>query len=79
MFRYRFATKETRDQFTSEPEKYSIQFGGDCGAMPGNGPANASLFLVLDEKLYIFGSPTCRSHFLERPKYYLEQHVAAEE
>jgi YHS domain-containing protein len=53
---FRFASKENRDAFVAEPEKYAPQYGGFCafGAAGGyKAKIDPAAFTVVDEKLYL--------------------------
>ena len=63
---YRFASEESRRQFVTNPERYAPQFGGFCAqsmayAVPV--AADASVFKIIDGKLYLFASPRARLYF----------------
>src|SRR5882757_4266171 len=58
--RYRFASAEHRDLFKGDPVHYAPQFGNYCAMALALGKvviANPELWLVSDDKLYVFGSP----------------------
>ena len=70
-FRYFFATDENRKQFESEPSRYEIQLNGQCGAMPGE-KGDPGLFAVVNSRIYIFGTPSCRTAFTADPETFLK-------
>jgi putative intracellular protease/amidase/YHS domain-containing protein len=65
-FRYLFADAQNRERFQKDPERYEIQFRGQCAAMP-TARANPELFTVYKERIYAFGSEQCKESFLDRP------------
>jgi YHS domain-containing protein len=63
---YRFASVENRRQFITNPERFVPQFGGFCAqsmayAVPT--ATDASVFKVIDGKLYLFDSARARLYF----------------
>ena len=63
---YRFASEESRRQFITNPERYVPQFGGFCAqAMAYAVPAttDASVFKIIDGRLYLFSSARTRLYF----------------
>jgi putative intracellular protease/amidase/YHS domain-containing protein len=69
-FRYLFATDENRKTFEREPARYEIQRNGECAAMAGV-RGNPGLFAVVKGRIYLFGSPACRTSFTAEPEKYL--------
>jgi putative intracellular protease/amidase/YHS domain-containing protein len=65
-FRYLFADAQNRNRFQKDPERYEIQFRGQCAAMPA-ARADPDLFTVYKERIYAFGSEQCKESFLDRP------------
>jgi putative intracellular protease/amidase/YHS domain-containing protein len=66
-FRYRFADAANRAEFEKDPERYAIQFHGQCAHMR-SARANPDLFTVYKERIYAFGSEECKAAFLEKPQ-----------
>ena len=63
---FRFASAEHKALFDQNPEKYLPQFGGYCAngiayGIPWGGDANT--WLIIDEKLYIFGGQGSKDAF----------------
>lgn len=55
--RWQFASKEHRDAFAEQPERYAPQFGGFCALGVAHGKrtsVNPRSFVVRDGKLYLF-------------------------
>ena len=53
---FRFASKENRDAFVAEPEKYAPQYGGFCAYGTAGGykaKIDPAAFTVVDGKLYL--------------------------
>jgi putative intracellular protease/amidase/YHS domain-containing protein len=65
-FRYLFADAANRAKFEKDPERYEIQFHGQCAVMPG-ARGNPDLFTVHKGRIYAFGSETCQASFQDRP------------
>jgi putative intracellular protease/amidase/YHS domain-containing protein len=70
-FRYLFADAANRARFEKEPERYEIQFHGQCAMMP-TARANPDLFTVYKGLIYAFGSETCLSSFQDRPDEFVK-------
>jgi YHS domain-containing protein len=70
--RYLFATDANRKTFAREPARYEIQKNGQCAAMPGV-QGDPSLFAVVKGRIYIFGSPDCRTAFTAEPEKYFQK------
>jgi YHS domain-containing protein len=55
---YRFASKQSKDEFTRNPARYEPQFGGWCAYAMGKKGEKVEIdpetFKVLDGKLYLF-------------------------
>ena len=63
---YRFTSEEHRRQFITSPERYAPQFGGfSAQAMAYAVPAgtDASVFKIIEGKLYLFENPRTRLYF----------------
>lgn len=63
---FRFASAENKTLFDQNPEKYLPQFGGYCAngiayGIPWGGDANT--WLIIDDKLYIFGGQSSKDAF----------------
>jgi putative intracellular protease/amidase/YHS domain-containing protein len=69
-FRYLFANAESKAKFEKEPERYEIQFHGQCAMMRG-ARAQADLFTVYKGRIYGFGSEACQESFREQPEKYV--------
>ena len=64
---YRFASEANRAAFLKEPQRYVPQYAGYCtSGMPYalKAAIGADTFIVLDGKLYLFGSPRSRRGWL---------------
>src|SRR5262249_53532876 len=66
-FRYLFTEAATKSQFEKDPDRYAIQFHGQC-AMMRSARARPDLFAVYKGRIYAFGSEGCKATFLERPE-----------
>ena len=71
-FVYRFATTESYQTFLDDPQRWSIQLDGACGAMP-SARGKPDLYAVHDGRVYVFGSATCRTEFMASPAKFLER------
>lgn len=69
-FRYRFADAEHKARFDADPARYAAQ-GPMCTVMP-KVPASPDLYLVHDARIYLFGSPGCRTRFQADPATFLK-------
>lgn len=57
---YRFASAAHRDLFQADPIRYAPQFGNYCAMALALGKivkADPEIWLISDDKLYVFGSP----------------------
>jgi len=70
-YRYLFSSPATRERFAQDPERYALQFGGDCARMQGGLRADPDSFAVVDGLIYAFHSPACRAAFVADPEAYL--------
>jgi putative intracellular protease/amidase/YHS domain-containing protein len=66
-FRYLFATAANKTKFEKDPERYALQFHGQC-AMMKEARAQPDLFAVYKGRIYGFGSEGCRDSFNEHPE-----------
>jgi len=73
-WRYLFASAETRDRFTAEPERYAIQGDGQCPVIP-SATADPAIFTVLDGRIYIFASESCIEKFRQDSAYFIAANV----
>lgn len=58
---YRFASARHRDLFRTNPDRYLPQYGNWCAASVAKGEkvyGNPEWWLVVDDRLYLFGKPT---------------------
>jgi YHS domain-containing protein len=71
-FQYFFANEEDKALFEKEPAHFEIQLNGSCARM--GAPVNGSpdLYSVHKGRIYIFGSPDCKTKFDAAPEKYLE-------
>ncbi len=70
-----FSTAENRSEFIANPEKYVPQFGGYCTKAVSTGftaPGDPEVWLVKDEKLYIFSGEDVKKEFSENPRQIIE-------
>jgi putative intracellular protease/amidase/YHS domain-containing protein len=67
--RYRFADAANKAAFEKEPEKYEVQFDGQCAGSPGT-KGDPAVFAVHDGKIYVFFCTHCRAAFLKEPAKY---------
>jgi YHS domain-containing protein len=68
---YLFASAETKAEFDAAPDKYAVQMNGTCARMGGGTGGNPSNYAVLDGKIYVFGSDSCRTRFLAAPAKFI--------
>lgn len=71
-FEYLFANAETKAAFEKDPTRYEIQLNGHCARMGAPATGNPDLYLVHNERIYIFGSEECQTLFKAAPEKYLE-------
>ena len=68
---YLFASAETKAVFDAAPDDYAVQMNGTCARMGGGTGGNPSNYAVVDGKIYVFGSDTCRTRFLASPAKFI--------
>jgi outer membrane protein assembly factor BamB len=78
-YRYLFASAATRDRFAEEPERYAIQLDGECPRAQGGVRGDPARFAVVDRRIYLFHTETCRTKFVADPEAYLPADVDAPE
>lgn len=71
-FEYIFASAENKATFEKDPSRYEIQLNGHCARMGAPTTGDPDLYAVHDGRIYIFGSPECRTLFKGAPEKYLE-------
>lgn len=72
-YTYIFASAESRAEFRSDPERYSIQMDGACARMgPASGAGSPDRWAVHAGRIYIFASDQCRASFVREPDSYLD-------
>lgn len=71
-FQYFFANEEDKALFEKEPAHYEIQLNGSCARMGAPVNGNPDLYSVHKGRIYIFGSPDCKTRFDAAPEKYLE-------
>jgi putative intracellular protease/amidase/YHS domain-containing protein len=76
-FRYQFANAANQEKFEKEPDRYALQFQGQC-AMMRSGRARADLFTVYKNRIYGFGSEDCQTWFQKEPEKYVQQEPGGE-
>lgn len=69
-FRYLFASEDNRKEFDDSPDYYGLQRDGSCAMMPGT-PTDGQIFAVYNERLFAFGSESCKAQFLADPARYV--------
>lgn len=67
--RYRFSDEKNRAAFEKNPEKYEIQFDGQCARAP-NAKGDPGVFAVHKGRIYAFMGPACQEAFLKEPDRY---------
>ena len=75
-FQYFFANEEDKALFEKEPAQYEIQLNGSCARMGAPVNGNPDLYSVHKGRIYIFGSPECKTRFDAAPEKYLESENA---
>lgn len=64
-YEYRFANAANKAKFDSEPLTYAVQNGGACGRMGElSGRGAVTRWAVVDGKIFLFASESCRDTFL---------------
>jgi putative intracellular protease/amidase/YHS domain-containing protein len=71
-FRYRFVSAANKAAFEKDPQRYGIQFHGQC-AMMKEARAVPDLFTVHKGRIYAFGSEGCLESFRESPEKYTQE------
>ena len=71
-FQYIFASAENKATFEKDPARYEIQLNGHCARMGAPVTGNPDLYLVHNQRIYIFGSEECQTLFKTAPEKYLE-------
>ena len=71
-FQYIFANAENKATFEKNPARYEIQLDGFCARMGAPVTGDPDLYAVHDGRIYIFGSPECKTLFVAHPENYLE-------
>ena len=64
--RWYFVSKENRDAFESDPERYVPQFGGYCARAVSAGfaaPADPAIYSIYQDKLFIFNNEDVKRGF----------------
>lgn len=71
-FEYRFISAANRDRFLSDIDAYRIQMDGACARMgPLASYGDPNIWLIHDQRLYIFRTSSCRDAFSKRPAAFL--------
>jgi hypothetical protein len=68
---YQFASRGNRYEFLRDAPHYQPQFGGYCATSLAMGrleDINPRLFLIYDNKLYLFNNPEAQAMFLNDPR-----------
>jgi YHS domain-containing protein len=79
--RYLFSSQRNRDAFTASPERYAPQLGGFSAPELAAGTrteADPSVFLLRDNRLYVFSSPKARDTISKNPVMLRTAHEAWE-
>jgi len=73
-YRYLFANAENKKKFEAAPEKHGIQFDGYCMKMgPLSGRGSPERWFVVDERIYLFASESCRDKFKADPAAFTDR------
>jgi putative intracellular protease/amidase/YHS domain-containing protein len=64
-FRYLFASAENKEAFDRDPSRWAYRYDGHCATMR-DVPTDGKIWAVHEERLYAFGTPTCKTEFLQR-------------
>jgi hypothetical protein len=76
---WRFRNEGNRASFVSHPEIYGPQFGGYDPVDLGRGvtyAGNPRLWLIVDQRLYLFGREDSRDAFAANPARFLKDAIA---
>ncbi len=68
---YHFASRANRYEFLGNAPRYQPQFGGYCATSMARGrleDINPKLFVIYDNKLYLFNNPAARDLFQRDPR-----------
>ena len=68
---YLFASADTKAEFDAAPDRFAVQMNGMCARMGGGTGGNPSNYAVVDGKIYLFGSDSCRTRFLASPAKFM--------
>ena len=69
---YRFADEDHRARFLADPERYGVQWGGNCARMgPLSGAGSPDRWAVHEGRIFLFASNGCREGFLAAPEQYI--------
>ena len=60
-WRYQFVSESTRTRFAADVDRYAVQ-NDTCLVEPG-APTSPRLFVVHDERIYLFATPICVFRF----------------
>jgi putative intracellular protease/amidase/YHS domain-containing protein len=66
-FRYQFTDAVNKAKFEKDPQRYAIQFEGNC-AMNRGARANPDIFTVYKGRIYAFECEVCKAAFLKQPQ-----------
>ncbi len=69
-WRYQFVSESTRARFAADVERYAVQ-NDTCLVVPGE-PTDSRLFVVHDERIYLFATSLCVIRFNVDPEQYVE-------
>jgi YHS domain-containing protein len=67
---WHFVTEESLKSFMADPKKFIPQFGGYCTKAISTGfvaPADAKIYTIFNDKLFIFSSAKVKEQFLSDP------------
>jgi YHS domain-containing protein len=73
---YHFASRGNRYEFLGNAPRYQPQFGGYCATSMARGrleDINPRLFVIYDNKLYLFNNTEARSMFQREPRRIIAQ------
>lgn len=80
--RYYFASEQHREMFAAEPDRYAPQFGGYCTGSMSRGvrgmEAHPQAWVIVDNKLYVFGAPDSSSAAKVRQRAQTDSRFLAE-
>ena len=78
--KWRFASEQSRDQFSANPEKYTPAYNGHCANAMSLGEGliktDGTHWEIFDDKLYLFYASRGRNRWLDAEDYRVYKTIA---